>query len=588
MKQNLYKKILAFLLVFGLLLPTAMDIVVNAVPNNTTPKADSENAETFNADTSTSIEEGSIVELTRDSQILKYIDQTVLIANKHVARLVEEETLSSYAFLNSDGTKTVYYMDKEVKFLDKDGKTVEKNIGLTNTRNGFTTVSNDIGLLLPNDPAKGISISYDGYDIIIVPEGGSLRKTVQSNDTSVVYPDYFGSGMSLMYTPSLDGVKEDIVLSRYTGVTTFAFRLFTDGLRPYQENNRYYLASSKAAEMRIDMGDVVAFDAHGRFSVGTMDVTTVAEGQEYLLTLSVDAEFLTDETTTYPVSIDPTLTVSDNTHGAGAIEDITIYSGTPNANCDWPYLHCGYYNSTYKIARTMFRLTGLLSSSEYQTANAAAITSAEFHIQEATGTAALPVHIYSNTGNATWTETGATWNNAGHILGSIYATTSPGVNQAVSYNITNLVKAWKNNTESAQAGFILVSSNETSLDKAFYSSETAYTAYRSYVVVNYDVGNSFSNAVGINLGQTVSINIPTSGNKKFFEFTPSTTGFYTIQSSNHTGNPKVWLYNCNEAELASDDDSGVAQAYGFALTYHLIANVKYYIAAGHYGSETGT
>lgn len=576
------------MLIFGLLLPNFANLVVNAAPNSTTSKVNSENTEILDADIAKPIEAVSVTELTRDSQILKHIDQTVLTANKHIARLAEEETLSSYAFLNSDGTKTVYYMDKEVKYLDKDGKTVEKDISLTNTLNGFTTVSNDIGLLLPNDPASGISMSYDGYDIILVPEGGSLRKAAQNNNSSVIYPDYFGSGMSLMYTPSLDGLKEDIVLSRYTGVTTFVFRLFTDGLRPYQENNRYYLALSEAAEMRIDMGDVVAFDARGRFSVGAMNVTTVAEGQEYLLTLSVDAEFLTDETTTYPVSIDPTLTVSDNTHGAGAIEDITIYSGTPNANCDWPYLHCGYYNSTYKVARTMFRLTGLLSSSEYQAVSATDITSAQFHIQEATGTAALPVHIYSNTGDAGWTETGATWNNSGHTLGTIYATVSPGVNQAVSYDITTLVQAWKNSTESAQAGFILVSSNETSLDKAFYSSETTTTSYRSYVVVNYEVGNDFSSAVEINSGATTSVNIETAGDKKYFKFTPLVTGFFTIQSSNLTGDPKVWLYNCDQAQLNSHDDIDSGANNNFALTYHFTANATYYISAGHYGTRTGT
>ena len=588
MKQNLLKKFLICVLILGLLFPDFANIVVNAVPNSTTFEADRENTEDLNTDIAKPTKEVSVTDLTQDTQILTHIDETVLTANKHVARLTEEETLSSYVFLNSDGTKTVYYMDKEVKFLDKDGKTVEKNISLTNTLNGFTTVSNDIGLHLPNDPADGIRLSYNGYDIIIVPEGGSLSKTAQSNDTSVIYPDYFGSEVSLMYTPSLDGLKEDIVLTSYTGVTTFSFRLFTDGLCLYQENNRYYLASPESAEMQIDMGDVVAFDARGRFSVGTAAVTTVALGQEYLLTLSVDESFLTDETTTYPVSIDPTLTVSDNTHGAGAIEDITIYSGTPNANCDWSYLHCGYYNSTYKIARTMFRLTGLLSSSEYQAASAATITSAEFHIQEATGTAALPVHIYSNTGNSGWTETGATWNNSGHALGTVYATVSPGVNQAVSYNITNLVKAWKNNTESAQAGFILVSSNETSLDKAFYSSETAYTAYRSYVVVNYEVGNNFSSAVVINADHIFPVDIATAGVPKYFKFTPSATGFYTIESSNHTGDPKVWLYNFNQVELASDDDSGATQDYNFGLTYHFIANVTYYIAAGHYGAQTGS
>lgn len=576
------------MLVLGILLPTVADLGVHASQNNKVPKDNNIINEVVSSDTVTSAGVTAVAKLTQGSQILKHIDPEVLNSNEHILRLVEEETLNSYAFLNRDGSKTVYYTDKAVKYRNADGTIIEKDVSLTSSSNGYTTISNDIGVLLPADPASGIGMSYAGYDITIVPIEGSLCKPAQNNGTSILYPDYFGTGMSLMYTPSLDGLKEDIVLSHYTGITTFSFRLFTDGLLLQQENGRYYLGQSQDADMRIDMGDVVAFDVRGRFSVGTMSVTTVTEGQEYLLTLSVDADFLTDETTTYPVSIDPTLTVSDNTHGANAIEDITLYSGTPNANCNWSYLHCGYYSSTYKVARTMFRLTGLISSSDYQSLSAANILSAQFYIQEATGTAAIPIHIYSNAGNSGWTETGASWNNSGHVLGNIYATVSPGSNQLVSYDITNLVKAWKNGTESAQAGFVLVSSNETSVDKSFYSSETAYTGYRSYVVVNYEVGNDFSSAVGINSGQTVSVNIATAGSQKYFEFTPFYTGFYTIQSSNTTGDPLVSLYNCNQVELAYDDDGAEDLYRNFALTYHFVANATYYISVGHYGTGTGS
>ena len=50
-------------------------------------------------------------------------------------------------------------------------------------------------------------------------------------------------------------------------------------------------------------------------------------GQQYRITLTVEEDYLTDPNTVYPVTIDPTLTVSDNTHGAGAIEDAPIYEG---------------------------------------------------------------------------------------------------------------------------------------------------------------------------------------------------------------------------------------------------------------------
>lgn len=446
----------------------------------------------------------TIDQLTANTQVLNYVDESVFASNNHVRRLEDEETLSSYVFLNSDGTKTVYYTYQEVKYLAPDGTIVEKDISLVNTTNGYETASNDVELSLPNDPANGIGISYLGYDITLTPQGGMMRSPAQNNGTAIFYPDYFGIGASLMYTPTLSGVKEDIVLAHYTGINTFSFRLETDGLNLYLENNRYYLAVSEDADMRIDMGDIVSFDAHGRFDIGTLAVETITEGDEYILTLTVDEAFLTDENTTYPVSIDPTLTVSDNTHGAGAIEDVTIYSGTPNANGNWTYSHCGYYNSTYKVARTLVRLSGLYNDNTYRGASPAAITSAKFHIREASGTSGQQIELYQNTGDSTWTETGATWTNAGHVMkpGDPSSTATAVSNTDTVFDITSLLKYWKvvplSNT---YAGFILKSTNETSKDKAFYSSEYSTISYRPYVEVTYNQSSGY---------------LPTSGYEKAF------------------------------------------------------------------------
>lgn len=56
--------------------------------------------------------------LNSDCQILRYVDEEVFRSRDHIARFETEETLSSYVFLNRDGTKTVYYMDEPVKFRD--------------------------------------------------------------------------------------------------------------------------------------------------------------------------------------------------------------------------------------------------------------------------------------------------------------------------------------------------------------------------------------------------------------------------------------------------------------------------------------
>lgn len=468
MKQRNLSRLFALFLALALLIPLF-------------PIVQAEEFTEAEIDTAVTVEQ-----LTADTKIFDYIDEETFSSNKHVKRLEEEETLSSYVFLNNDGTKTVYYTYQEVKYKAADGTIVEKDISLVNTAKGYTTASNDVGLTLPNDPANGIGVSYSGYDILLTPVGGKLRKPVQSSETAVSYPDYFGAGTTLVYTPTLDGVKEDIVLSHYTGVNSFSFHLQTDGLKLYLENNSYYLAASEDAEMRIEMGDIVSFDARGRFSIGELSVKTITLGSEYLLTVTVDKEFLTDENTVYPVSIDPTFYVSDRTHGANAIEDVTIYSGRPNVNGDWTYLHCGYYDSTYQVARTLFRFKALLTDPNYTSCTPKEIKSARFRIKEASGTAAQHIEIYQYIGSSSWTESGATWANITQNEDEDdYVTYAIADNNAATlFDVTDLLKNWKSNPTKINQGIILKCVNET-VDKAFYSSEYSDIMSRPYVEITY-------------------------------------------------------------------------------------------------------
>lgn len=428
--------------------------------------------------------------LSEDCKILNYVNAEVFSSANHVARLTSEETLSSYVFLNEDGTRTAYFMDEAVKFVDANGIIQEKDLTLVPTVGGYTTEKNDIELTLPTDPSRGITLLWNNTAVRIIPQGGTIGETVVEDNT-VRYVDYYGNGADLVYTPTLSGLKEDIILESYAGKNTFSFMLNTGGLRLYSANGRYFLAASKTATERIELGDVVSFDTRGRFSVGTMTAQTVTAGQIYRLTLTVDEAFLTDPNTVYPVSIDPTLEVNDN-NAAGSIEDVSIYQGKPTTNGNWTYLHSGYYDSNYTVSRTLFRLKGLIDSKIYNSITKCNILSAEFHIREASGTPTTDVWLRGNTGSAAWTESGATWNSPTVTLGSIYDTVAVGTNAWACFDITNLVKAWKYGICDPQCGFILQSSNETSVDKAFYSSEHSSTANRPYVVLTYSPNEFYS------------------------------------------------------------------------------------------------
>ena len=69
----------------------------------------------------------------------------------------------------------------------------------------------------------------------------TLRDMVVS-DNKVTYNKVFGNGTSLVYTPTLNGVKEDIILQTYTGKSSFSFTLKTNGLAIIQDENDTFLA----------------------------------------------------------------------------------------------------------------------------------------------------------------------------------------------------------------------------------------------------------------------------------------------------------------------------------------------------------
>lgn len=467
---------LALLLILCLVLPMVPVRAAEAAPAVTAPEVSAPEAS----------EAPGVLEMESDWKILRYVDPEDFYARGHIARFETEETLSSYVFLNPDGSKTVYYMDEPVKFQDADGRVWEKDLSLTAVEGGYTTALNDVSLTLPADPASGIRLSHGTKQITLIPQGGTLKQAAAATDSSVTYPDYYGEGMSLRYTPTLSGVKEDIILSDYAGMNSFSFVLNTGGLNLYQAGGRYFLAESKVSESRIELGDIVAFDAHGKFSLGSLTAQTVMPGQSYRLTLTVDEAFLTDESTVYPVMIDPTVQFPTDLSDSGdVIEDVSIYSGAPTTNGNWVYLHAGYYDDTYQIARTLVRLPGVTGSSAYASPSSFNITSVKYHIREATGSAPVAVGLYAVSGDYIWNESTVTWNNAELDIGEQYATASPGNSTDTVYDITDLVKAWQNGDENAALGFMLKSSNETSIDKSFCAAEHSTVSFRPYVVMDY-------------------------------------------------------------------------------------------------------
>ena len=135
--------------------------------------------------------------------------------------------------------------------------------------------------------------------------------------------------------------------------------------------------------------------------------------------------------------------------------------------------------------------------------------------------------------------------------------------------------------------------NETFEGKAVsapYCSKDKTTLYAKWLTQEeWDAlrdGTSFEKAYIAESGQTYDVNITKGGQIVYFEFTPTTSGSFIIQSTGSV-DTRGTLYNSTQSSLAENDDDG--DGSNFKITYTMEAGTTYYVAAKIFSSSaTGT
>lgn len=546
--------------------------------------------------------------------ILEYVDREAFANAGHVRRAEEWETLSSYAFENADGTNALYIFKENVKYIAADGRVREKDLTLRETQaaQAYTTASNDIGLVLPKNAAEGISLSYQGLSAVLTPmapvSGGAgstaeaaaqpMYASKDAVQNEVAYGSVLGTHTALRFTPTLSGVRGTLSIAAYTGQNTFYFRLYTNGcsvfLRP---EGGFYLAESAEAQKRIHLDSILVCDAHKRLCAAEISVAPIREAEEYAVTVSVDKAFLTDSTTAYPLSVYSTLRVSDADTGGASIQDATVFSGKPTLNTgSWIYATVGYGDSDYQVGRTMVRLNGLYTHGIYTSLSESQINSVKFYYREATGTAARTINLYRNTGNASWTESNVTWNNAGtYSTASNWGTSAPQSAYAC-FDITSLVKGWKSGAYNAAMGFVLVNPNESSISykKQFDTSETGSYDNKPYVVMEYMTNFSVSPiSAYLTEGGTLQLSAQTNPAGGTVTWTSSDTKLATVSSSGlvtglRAGYPMITAHYTDPAGNTYTDTCQIYLILKDGVYYIRNAYSNRYLHAANGGIANGT
>ena len=265
---------------------------------------------------------------------------SALLANRPVAQTMAQMSTAQQAALQA-----------ELGILDAERATTTLHMlstalttrGKSLSDMAYTTLDNDVYALFPTNLAQGMTLVFGEHSVRMTPAGtgmtvtagGNVTKTTTSSlsDADVaerlLYPNVFGLGTAVQYTPTLTGVKEEILLSRNVGKNSFAFLLETGGLILTETNGQFTLVDPETEQKVGTLGEIIVFDSAGQITRGNMTAQTILAGQKYSITISVDQEFLVSAT--YPVSIDPTV---DTIHPIEEpiidqpkvmIEDVSIY-----------------------------------------------------------------------------------------------------------------------------------------------------------------------------------------------------------------------------------------------------------------------
>lgn len=374
---------------------------------------------------------------------------------------IYDEDPFSFTTINTDGTKTVeifqtpikYVEDEEIKFID----TKLEELSIFNKLSSeyiYECTKAPVKSFFPTHIKDGISITNDEYEIKCSPniENQKLKlkdifsksifsKPTLDEENILSYEDVFDNNDIITYTPVSTGVKEEIIIEEYNGNNIYEFTVELKDLEPlYLSGDSIPLIDKSTGEevaaiSQIDMRDSSEGEAFNTSLFNKIELTKI-DGDIYNLKIILDEEFLTAETTVYPVIVDPTITFDSE-----PIFDSPVFSGYPNTNFNSnTYNVVGYHGSTYGEGIAFIKINNIQN---YIYINPNNITSAYLKVYEGSGkTSSATVGVYNT--NAAWSVTAITYNNMPTLYDNPYTSNTITHSGWYNFNIKGFIKIWLN------------------------------------------------------------------------------------------------------------------------------------------------
>ena len=405
------------------------------------------------------------------------------LKSKHIKRERKKENgLNEIVFQNQDGSHTLYVYDQNVKFIDDDGNIKDIDTGIETIKNTkkkgytYTNGANDVNVDFPDIIKDGLVVGYDKSEIKMYPTnyiGGKLSVS----DDKAIYDNIYGAGTQLIYTPTLNGVKEEIVLEKYNKKEkyTFVYEIGNGYISTLDDNCLYIYSENDELLGLIE--PVYMIDANNKYNANsTMNYFENIDGT-WTVEIIPDKEFLTAEDTVYPVIIDPTYSYIVNySSNSTGIQDITINSTSTSAGYSGSLFVGNRSNTENGISEVLMRIPSVTNS-----------VCSSIEVQSATVTlrdvmcesSALAIECYQFAGSPGWSENSTDLssfaNNAsyrGEMYDSKVVSYSNGLSTShvYSFDITIAAKEWINNSTKRSCGLLFKATNISSVQSKTFAS----------------------------------------------------------------------------------------------------------------------
>ncbi|MEW9184300.1 DNRLRE domain-containing protein [Bacillus mycoides] len=429
--------------------------------------------------------------------------------------VVEERTETEKVFDNQDGTftKKVY---TEPIHTEKNGKLEEVSSNLVEAPDKKIVTENT--KLKPEfkktvTDGKYAQFQADGHTIQYELIGASGEKgeikpspvTATHENNTVWYKGIFPH-IDLKSTTFNENVKEDFVLSEYTGHHIFTFALQTD-LTPNLETDGSISFQDEKKESIFTLPKPYMTDANVNQESGeavtSQDVRydiQKTDEKTYTLTVTADPKWLQAPERKYPVNIDPSINVEDfeNAYASSTYPNVNysggaLWDGGQNAYT----LKVGYYDGASGTNYAFIK-------PQISDLKGAQIQSATFH-------AYAVWHYYGNQPNGVWLDEvtggwnvgGVNWNNKPGSNNIAHADVGRG--QWARFNVTNTVKAWVEGARPNNGFKLHTNGNGQNHWKKFIAAENGSNApylevQYSYAKPNKPRVQAYSNGSGSSSG----------------------------------------------------------------------------------------